>query len=113
MAAKRVPKSKWEWHGYPGHLCVSNDCMFHMHTHVGDFCVSTVGHYISGSSRRQKRIEEMQPIGLDRTFETMVFRLLDDGEIDLRNLDFQGYNDAESARNGHMVMCRKWARGPG
>lgn len=58
-------------------------------------------------------------IGYNRKYETMVFRKIGecDGEgcncgaptIDPAELDFAGYNDARSAREGHMELCRKWA----
>lgn len=58
-----------------------------------------------------------EEIGCDRKYETMVFRakkntekcgcqfVIESGD----NLDFIGHNDAESARDGHFKMCRKWS----
>lgn len=60
-----------------------------------------------------------ETIGYERTFETMVFKAgapctrKDCGcglpEIYSSEEDFAGYNDARSATQGHMEMCKKWA----
>lgn len=60
-----------------------------------------------------------EELGYGRTYETMVFRAGEpckrDGcncglpEIDGSDLDFAGYNDAGSARAGHMRLLQKWA----
>lgn len=59
-----------------------------------------------------------ETIGIDRLYETMVFKskesnrdcgcqfMIDSGN----NVDFDGYNDAQSAYQGHMVMCEKWSK---
>jgi hypothetical protein len=62
--------------GMAGHFIGSNECCFHLHTHVRGFCVSTVGEYrpLVGGERR------MMEIGYQRFFETMVFKLVDGGE---------------------------------
>ena len=33
---KPIPVSDWRWYGLAGHLCVANECRFHLHTEVGD-----------------------------------------------------------------------------
>jgi hypothetical protein len=59
-----------------------------------------------------------ETIGCDRKYETMVFKV-DKGEckcgcglpqVDYSELDFNGSNDAKSARDGHMKLCKKWAK---
>ncbi len=100
----------WKWFGYAGHFCCARDCLFHLHTHVGKYCVSTVGEYHPGHDREGPK----QTIGLDRYFETMVFELTPGGEIKSHNeLEMEGYNEPEDAMKGHMKMCRKWARKKG
>ena len=63
-----------------------------------------------------------EDIGCDRKFETMVFKTT--GKIcsekscdcgmplvaDWGELDADAYNDAGSATQGHMKMCKKWAK---
>lgn len=56
-------------------------------------------------------------IGHGRKYETMVFVAEKSKEKCCpfiqesgNNLDFEGYNSAESAMKGHMKMCKKWAR---
>lgn len=59
-------------------------------------------------------------LGLDRKYETMVFKAGKPcrtetcgcglPEINGRELDFSGYNDAKSATAGHMKIVSKWRR---
>ncbi len=86
---------------------MSSRCRFHLHTHVNGFCISTVGALFM--KPEDKKPEE---IGLDRLYETMVFRLNDagDNKADYVELDFLGYDDPTEAADGHMKMCRKYAR---
>lgn len=96
--------SGWIWLGQAGHFICSYDCRFHLHTHVGNYCVSTVGDWHPRGS------EKADTVGVDRLFETMVFPLDDDGETkDWSGLDFRGYNDREAANAGHAEMCHRWA----
>lgn len=79
-----------------------------------------------GDARRNQFLSDVGyvEIGCDRKYETMVFRssgrrcetpdcgcglpLVDEwGE-----LDSDGYNDARSAREGHLAMCAKWSSRP-
>ena len=66
---------------------------------------------------RQFGFEEL---GCGRTYETMVFRAKKSEAkccpyeaSDYDNVDFGGYNDAESAYAGHKKMCEKWAKAEG
>lgn len=102
----------WRWLGHPQHLCVSYRCQFRLGTHLPNgYVVSTVGEYESPSKRG-----EFETVGLGRLYETMVFKVRDEREAcgcpiidDLSELDMEGYNDAKSAQEGHLAMCRKWA----
>lgn len=106
-----IDPKDWIWHGIAAHYCGSHNCRFHLATTIGDVVVSTVGAYYPPVSDGQEEI------GLDRTYETMVFgtdRICDCGcgvaEIDVSvELDFAPYNDPKSAREGHMALCEKWA----
>lgn len=143
---RRKTMKSWKWFGNAGHFICGQWCRFHLCTVVGGYLVSTVGQY--WPERRVREIHAecqdrawfmangmllgdkfdsvyfdrfgYQTLGLDRTFETMVFKA---GEIcktvgcacgmpsmDGSEIDFLGYNDAKSATDGHMKMCRKWAR---
>ena len=103
---------EWEWFGNAGHLCVSDQCRFHLATKVGDYLVSTVGEYYPSHKNEN---DGPETIGYDRLFETMVFKA---GEpcscgcglptIDGSELDMDGYNDAGAANKGHLAMCYKW-----
>ena len=104
-----VPMSQWRWEGHAGHLIVSKQCRFHLHTRIGDYRISTVGDYYPDGWTK----DEPETVGLNRTHETFVFRVSGDGEgepDDWSEIDSTGYNDCEDARKGHMAMCRKYAR---
>lgn len=97
----------WQWFGHPGHFCAAEWCLFHLHTHVGKWCVSTVGDYwpppLDGEKKQQREI------GHGRTFETMVFELNAEGEPhDWRELDFNAYDDRDAANAGHIEKCKLW-----
>lgn len=96
----------WQWFDHPGHLCVADRCTFHLHTHVRGYCVSTVGDF-----RPDGPGGRAETIGAGRLYETMVFRLQDDGEIDLQELRMEPYNRAADARAGHLRVCWEVERG--
>ncbi len=113
-----VPKNKWEWFGFAGHLCIGHMCRFHLCTQVGKYLVSTVGDYHCSLDQENGKARE---IGCDRLYETMVFKAgkpCDIKECGCRQpeletasgLDMEGYNTGGEAQRGHMKMCAKWAR---
>lgn len=112
MASDAIPESEWAWYGHPLHFLGARTCFFRMGTKVGEYVVSTVDDWsIDGHS-------ESRELGLGRKFETMVFRVTGRvtaecgcPDIDPEELECVGYNDAVSAREGHMEMCRRVARG--
>jgi len=114
-----MKKENWVWMPHPGHLCVARDCQFHLNTYVGGYIVSTVGEYLPHSARKKDEWE-YQDIGMNRKYETMVFRARkateDEGRdccpytvVNWTNIDFEGYNSSGDARAGHIRMCKKWA----
>lgn len=108
-----VPMSEWRWFGMPGHFIGADSCRFRLCTAVGKWLVSTVGDYHPPS--RTTRTE----IGLDRFYETMVWRAggpcVADGccclqpSLEGDELDMAGYQTGFEAQAGHLAMCRKWA----
>lgn len=104
-----IDPKDWKWFGYPLHFICADDCHFHLGTLVGGYVISTVGDM-------RKEGQDAQPIGLDRLYETMVFRhngQHDDcgcPQIDPTELDAGSYNDHDSADIGHYQMCLKWAK---
>lgn len=95
-----------EWFGFPGHFIAAKYCRFHLHTHVGGLCVSTVGDYWPPGDRRQVTV------GVGRAYETMVFPMEPYGEPDYsRELALVGYNDRDEANAGHMAMIERVERG--
>lgn len=129
MTRKAIPPDKWEWFGNAGHFICGAWCRFHLCTRVGKYLVSTVGEYVhprhaGGSEMAEQEFLKAHPfgetIGCDRLFETMVFRAgkpcVSKGcacnlpEISGSELDFIGSNDRKAASEGHMKLCRKWAK---
>jgi len=113
-----VKREDWIWMPHPAHFIGGTDCRFFLATYVGEYIVSTVGQYRPGPPLHE-RGEDVE-IGLDRLFETMVFRAkpTPDAEcgctfqIDVaEEVDFAPYNDPKSAAVGHYAMCEKWAEG--
>jgi hypothetical protein len=101
----------WEWQGHAGHFIGAMDCIFHLHTHVTAtdgrrFCVSTVGDYWPN-----RGADAPAEIGFRRLYETMVFRLSDDGTTvnDYSELEMRPYNDKDAANAGHIETCQRWA----
>lgn len=97
----------WKWFGQAGHFIAANSCRFHLHTHVGRYCVSTVGDYHPSMMRGRGDTEEPNTIGLNRFYETMVFEIRDDGETNGQEIDFVGYNDRDAANAGHAELLVK------
>lgn len=95
----------WKWFGRPGHYICSARCIFHMHTHVGRYCVSTVGEF-----HEHHRDPGPVEIGDGRLYETMVFALDANDSHNGSEIDFRPYNDWEAADTGHLEMCEKWAK---
>lgn len=109
-----IPEKDWIWRGLPGHFILSKNCLFHLHTRVGQYRISTVGAlYLNGEL-------EMLEVGAGRHYETMVFVEGDDGEpetyseIDCDGLMKRPFMNPEEcdmiAAKMHLEMCRKYAR---
>lgn len=105
----RMTKKKNDevWMPHAAHLIVGDECRFHLATYVNGFIVSTVGEYVHDGKRRT--------IGRNRFYETMVFVARPGTgtccpwvQADGQDVDFEGYNDAGAAREGHMRMVEKY-----
>jgi hypothetical protein len=134
----RIDESQWEWYGNAMHFICGQSCRFHMGTKIGSFIISTVGEYLPDSQVRDilamsrnkplvgngdaREADWMnkhgyEDIGLDRKYETMVFKASGKTcecgcflpQIIPSELDFEGYNDPKSATAGHRAMCQQWA----
>ena len=103
--------ASWRWLGHPGHFIAARRCFFRMATVVGDgrYLVSTVGEY-----QRSQEATEYTEIGWQRLYETMVFRVTEDGHecgcpsMDPAELDMYPHNTPQSAEAGHLAACHKW-----
>lgn len=116
-----MKQDKWIWMPHAGHFICGPQCQFHLATYVGKYIVSTIGEYkpdnVIRSIIRQKA--EFDEMGLERLYETMVFKAKKSVEKEYQccpftmvspELDFSGYNDPSSAYRGHLELCRKWSR---
>ena len=88
--------------GRAGHLIVSDSCRFHLHTHVGKFCVSTVGDY-----RVNRDDARMTEVGYKRMYETMVFNTKSKAAR-WQELEMAGYGNEAAAEKGHEEMVAKY-----
>lgn len=101
--------NNWKWFGEAGHFICADMCRFHLHTHVGNYCVSTIGGYYPSNSKF------MDKVNLEGYYETMVFKIdengawiLDDEHInEIERLSYQTQNEAD---NGHMETCIKYSK---
>lgn len=122
---KRIPESKWVWHGFAAHFCCGEWCRFHLATTVGNYLVSTVGKYVhpskSGASEKTEREflkdnPEGEEIGYGRYYETMVFKAgapcscgCGIPSIDGSEIDSGCYQNSKDAAEGHRRLCLKFA----
>lgn len=115
MDVARIPESEWVWYGFAGHFISASRCRFHLATEVGNFRVSTIGGYASPTNPK-----EFSEVGLDRKYETMVFRIADGTAVcncGCRMKELESYselemlpaNDPDTARKNHMEACLKYA----
>ena len=58
-----------------------------------------------------------ETIGVNRLYETMVFKAKKSNKkccpyeiIVSKDVDMQGYNEADKAREGHLKLCNKWSK---
>lgn len=91
----------------PGHHICGDRCAFIRHTHVGRWCISTVG-----EQRSLTNPGAFEEIGSGRLYETMVFDLTrSEGELPGRRneVDSDTYNDCDAATAGHEALVERWA----
>jgi hypothetical protein len=107
-----IPVSDWVWQGHAAHFCASSSCLFRMATRVGDYIISTVGEYWPDGAEKMERIGA----GDKSFYETFVFPAGKEIECgctavaSLSEMEGVRYATAREAQEGHMDMCRKYAR---
>lgn len=117
---KSIPESSWRWFGVSGHLCVAHDCLYHLATEIKGFLISTVGNYRPrvGRDCRREGLRPMEEIGVDRFYETMVFKTVngrcDCGcglpKIDLNHVEMIPAASPSKADRNHLKACRRYAK---
>lgn len=117
-----MKKDKWIWMPHPAHLCVGNECQFHLSTYIGGYIVSTVGEWWPDSQVREifasvRGKFGFKEIGFDRLYETAVFKAKKSKQkccpwtvSNYSEFEMVGYNSAEDAYKGHMRMCEKYSK---
>ncbi len=112
LKKRAVAVEEWEWFGQAGHFICAAQCMYHLHTHVGRYCVSTVGeHYPDGIVHHEPQ-GEMQFMGASEChYETMVFKLDRDrqGISNHSELDARQTKTRDEAAAIHKEFCLKYA----
>ena len=97
------------WRGWQGHFCC--ECKFHLNTLLikgrKKIVISTVGQHYSSIENGK-----MSDIGVDRKYETMVFKSSgdrwDDADVTKELYDFFGaYNDEREAQEGHYEILNR------
>lgn len=97
----------WKWAGKPAHFVGSDDCKWHLTTHVGGYIVSSIGEY------RPAHTDEMVPLDEFLTplyYETFVFVAESESWEIGEELEGQRYSTADKATEGHMHYCHKWSK---
>ena len=108
---------KWKWFGKAGHFCMSDRCLFHLCTDVGDYLVSSVGDMhpdMSGNG-----LGEQKPIGWKHLYETMVFKKKKGfckcgcgiPNKDLGEVEYLNANSETKCESNHMKLCLKYSTG--
>lgn len=110
-----MKKENWIWMPHSGHFICGERCLFRLNTYVGKFIVSTIGELMLMYNSTDNKYYEN--IGNGRKFETMVFKARKSEHkccpyeiIVEKEVDFEGYNDAGQAYDGHLKLCKKWSR---
>ena len=116
-----IPISEWLWSGWPGHFICASRCRFRLHTHVGNYAISTVGAMYPREEGSRGEPAKMETVGADRFYETYVFKLGEERckEVscncqerlvsDWCEIDSLAANDGLTARINHYSMCIKYA----
>ncbi len=90
----RVVTERVDYHG-PGHFCGAASCRFWVHSHIGPYCVSTIGEYYPyGNETKPESLG-----GSGYAYETLVFDMTSASRW--TELAGQRYETAEEAREGH------------
>lgn len=105
-----MAEKDWIYMPHAGHFICAYRCQFKMNTYVNGYIVSTVGEMMAD---RDPSVHDN--VGYNRKYETMVFLAIESGEPCCKyvmacptEVDFDGYNDAKSAMDGHRLMCLKY-----
>ncbi len=106
-----IPESEWKWVGTAGHFVLADQCRWRLHTHVGAYCISSVGNLRDQQGDGPCRLDGAGTgEGPEMFYETMVFE--EDGTLEKYGpltLGEDRYETTKEAQAGHMKMCRKYA----
>lgn len=100
------------YRGHPGHFVGSARCLWHLHTEVPGFKVSSVGDYRPDLGRHNEAVGSLHPIVIGYFYESHVYALdavgreLTPGVPD----EVRGYQTASEAEAGHAELIDKYER---
>lgn len=112
-----MSQEDWEWWGTAGHFISWRYCHFRLHTHVKGYCISTIGDYHSAAfpeelSDGYGRTIDKEPVGGGPyLYETMVFKLDENGKTGDEEVQGERYMAGKEAYEGHMRICRQYDEG--
>lgn len=98
------------YRGHAGHYICAERCLFHLHTEVPGFKVSSVGNYRPDLNKRNETAGRLAQIGAGYYYETMVFCLGADGKelFPGRCVEALTYLDETAAERGHELLCARY-----
>lgn len=90
-------------YGCAGHFVARKWCHYHLHTHVGPFCISTIGNY------RPPNLKYAEPLGsvAGEFYELMVFEY---GAVNETQERFHSETEADEAHSAHVTKLTKERR---
>ncbi len=94
-----------KWYGRAGHFCAAYNCQFHLHTHVGKYCISTVGEYHPNGPHGK-----METLGAGKNdfYETMVFEHDELTGDNGSELHCQRFGSLQAAEAYHMDLINEY-----
>lgn len=107
-----VPISKRKWYGSAGHFVCRERCLFHLHTHVGNWCISTIGEFYerwNPTGPQPPMMHLGSGIGKRMYYETMVYAIHPHDVIAGIETEAIRYRTLQEADTGHTKMCKKYA----
>jgi len=107
----RIHIRDWDWFGQPDNTRFQfTDCYFHLHTHVGNFCIITVGDkHFHGGTRCIGPCNQPDEVEDNYFYLTVIRHIKFICSPKSEVLRSQGHQNAHAANAGHKRICYAWA----